>query len=238
MTENPDNITATEIIPESPVNCTEETLQGPEAAVHEKNRPLFGHRFGILDYIVFAVVFAGIVANQLVPAGWVRWIIAGACMAALAVPAVVQKIKVRNQFSLMTIFRLFKKMGLNPSLEGDSIAWILGDKRNTIRIWNGNQMQVSREYPLKEDIAAPFTMAATETMNEIFSAKVGVRRNDEDDNIFFATEMFCSSMKEFSRILPETVSILDAAEDRQRRNLHEVIEAEKQFRKKKIGFER
>ena len=126
MTDNINNIPTTQITPEFAADSSNENLQGKDPVMSRIPRPLFGHSFGIFDYIVFAAVSAGIIANQFVSAGWLRWIIIGGCLAALAVPAVIQKIKVRNQFNLWTIFRLFKKMGLNPSLEGDSVAWILG----------------------------------------------------------------------------------------------------------------
>lgn len=231
--------TTTQIAPEVPVEtrdtATEETQQIAEPLAPAMPRPLFGHKFGVIDYIAAALVLAGITANQFIPIGWVRWAVAGACLLCLAFPAIMQRVIIRNQFGLHSIFRLFKKKGLETSIDGDTITLVIGDKKNIIRLGHGNQLMIYREYPLQEEIAGKFASAAPITMSEIFSAKVGIRGDEDEQNIFFSTEMLCSSLKEFSRILPETVNILDAAEDRQRENIREIANTEKSHARK-IGF--
>lgn len=200
-------------------------------------RPLFGHSFGILDYVSFAVALGCTVANRFINRGWLTWALVGVCLAGLATPAIIQKIKMRNTFGLGSILRLFKKMGMNPVADGDEIRWSFQGKENVIRLVNGNQLQICREYPAQPEIISKFSCAATVTMNEIFSAKVGIRERKGLENIVFSTEMICSSMKEFTRILPESVCILDAAEDRQRENLKEILNSDKPVQRK-IGFNR
>jgi len=198
--------------------------------------PLFGHRFGIVDLAVLILGAGCIIANEFIGVRWLRWALVCVCILSLLSPAVIQKAKARSQFGLGSIYRLFKKMGLNPSIDGDEISWEFQGKRNAIRIHNGCQVQIFREYPAPLDVIGKFESAASTTMDEVFSAKVGVHRHGGNPEvIFFSTELLCSSMKEFGKVLTASVGILDAAEERQRMNIQELIASEgKQL--PKIGF--
>lgn len=48
-----------------------------------------------------------------------------------------------------------------------------------LRLNNGCQLEVSREYPLEPELGHEFECAAVATMNEVFSAKVGVHYEDK-----------------------------------------------------------
>lgn len=195
-----------------------------------------GHTYGKLDMAIMAFCMAGIIATGVLELSWLRLVIAGICLCALPSPAVVQKIRERRRLSLKAIFEYFRKKGLNPVLNGDEIRWESQGKMNTMRLANGCQLQVYREYPLQEEILGKFESAASVTMDEVFSAKVGVRRPEGDKgSIFFSTELFCTSVKELGMILPASVSILDTAEERQRVNLGEILSADNKP-KRKIGF--
>lgn len=203
----------------------------------KKSRPLFGHRFGIIDIAVAALCTGCMVAMNLVSRNWIAWCLASVCILALLTPEIIQRGRMARQLTIGSIFMKFRKCGLNPVISGDMITWERDGKKNSMRLVNGCQLQVFREYPLQPEMNSKFESAASATMGEVFSAKIGVRKSGDgsDSSIFFSTEMLCSSMKDFDRILPATVEILDTAEDRQRENLKVLLEDEDKPARR-IGF--
>lgn len=195
--------------------------------------PLFGHRFGLIDMIAFVLSASLIVLSQVFSASSIRWILSGSAIAALLLPGIIQRIQMKNAFGIGAIYARFKRMNLNPEIEGNEIRWKVGEIVHVLRIFGRGQLQFCREYPANPANSKAFAAAANTTMSQIFSAKVGVK--DEGENIFFATEMLCSSIKEFDKLFPACESILDAAEERQRVNFKEVMEASKGTQRK-IGF--
>lgn len=218
------------------VNSPAQPVQAaPEAAIPQKVSAS-GHFYSKLDMAVMSFCMVGIITTGILEVSWLRWVIAIACILALPSPAIVQKVRERRRLSLRAIFDYFRKKGLNPVLNGDELRWESQGKMNIMRLANGCQLQVYREYPLQEEILGKFESAASVTMDEVFSAKVGVRRPEGDKgSIFFSTELFCTSVKELGLILPASVSILDTAEERQRVNLGEILSADSKP-KRKIGF--
>lgn len=215
--------------------------KNPESTQPEKRpRKIPRHNFGSVDALCIAVCIGCLLVNEFICNSALHYILIGICVFFLFVPAAIQFIRVRNHFGITSIYHLFRKQGLNPRIEGNTIHWLFQGKMHSLRLNNGCQLQVSREYPLEPEIGIQFECAAVATMNEVFSAKVGVHHEDEKNgNIYFSTEMLCSSMKEFGKILPATVGILDAAEERQRENLRELLEQEEKVNEKgrrKIGF--
>lgn len=213
----------------------------PETAQPEKKpRNIPRHRFGSVDVACIVVCIGCLLTNEFTCISALHYTLIGVCVLSLFVPAAIQFIRGRNQFGINAIYNQFQRQGLNPMIKGNTIHWIFQGKMHFLRLNNGCQLQVFREYPLEPEIGLQFECAAVATMNEVFSAKVGVHHEDEKTgNIYFSTEMLCSSMKEFGRILPETVGILDAAEERQKENLRELLEEEKRVNEKsrrKIGF--
>jgi len=206
-----------------------------EAAV-TKESAVHARRYGKTDEIIIALCMAGIITSGILDIVWLRWVLIGFCLLTLPSPVILQKVKERRRLSIMSIYGYFKRMGLNPVMNGDEIRWESQGKMNTMRLANGCQLQVYREYPLQEEILGKFESAASVTMHEVFSAKVGVHRPDgEKGSIFFSTELFCTSIRELGMILPASVGILDTAEERQRLNLGEIISAESKP-KRRIGF--
>lgn len=195
--------------------------------------PLFGHRFGVIDMIAFVLSASLIVLSQVFSTSILRWILSGSAIAVLLLPGVIQRIQMKNAFGIGAIYARFKKMNLNPEIEGNEIRWKVGEIIHVLRVFGRGQIQFCREYPANPANSKAFAAAANATMSQIFSAKVGVK--DEGENIFFATEMLCSSIKEFDKLFPACESILDAAEERQRVNFKEVMEANK-GPQRKIGF--
>ena len=208
----------------------------PSPAASDCPRPLFGHRFGAVDMAVIGLCAACLMGILLINETWLSWSLAGTCVALMFSPEFIQRRRRSRELTLKSIFLKFRKCGLHPVISGDMLTWEHDGKRNSVRLVNGCQLQVFREYPIEADMNGKFETAASATMSEVFSAKVGIHKNDGDGNcIFFSTEMLCSSMKDFDRILPATVQILDTAEDRQRVNLQEILAREK-TPAKKIGF--
>lgn len=64
---------------ESPVETIEtaetENQQTSEPIRSQTPRPLFGHKFGVMDMISSSLVIAGITANQFITVSWLRWAI-------------------------------------------------------------------------------------------------------------------------------------------------------------------
>lgn len=195
--------------------------------------PLFGHRFGVIDMIAFVFSASLIILSQVFSSSIIRWILSGSAIAVLLVPGVIQRIQMKNAFGIGAIYARFKRMNLNPEIDGNEIRWKVGEIVHVLRVFGHGQLQFCREYPANPANSKAFAAAANTTMSQIFSAKVGVK--NEGENIFFATEMLCSSIKEFDKLFPACESILDAAEERQRVNFKEVLEASKDS-KRKIGF--
>lgn len=180
---------------------------------------------------------ACVIASQLTDNAWTGWTLAGTGIVLLAVPHIVDAVRRRRHFGLMSIYRSIRNMGLNPEIDGDEISWTADGKTNVIRLHNGCQLQVCREYPAPQDHSGKFEAAAGSTMSEVFSAKVGISHDEDDNNVFFSTEMLCSSMKEFSRLLPASVAILDLAEDRQKENFLKLMNEEKTATpRRRIGY--
>lgn len=201
----------------------------------EKERPLFGHRFGIIDMAVIALCAVCLIGIILVGKAWAAWSLAAVCVMLMLSPEAIQRGRMNRRLTLSSIFIRFRECGLNPVISGDMITWEHDGKKNSVRLVNGCQLQVFREYPFLPEMDGKFESAASATMSEVFSAKIGVHKNGADSSIYFSTEMLCSSMKDFDRILPATVQILDTAEERQRENLRELLnDDEKPARR--IGF--
>lgn len=217
-------------------NATNMSDQRSLNATVPQEKPVSRHHYSKYELAVMALCIAGMVAEGVIDLVWLRWTVAGVCLIALPSPLVIQMVKDRRRLSLKSIFAYFRKHGITPVISGEEIRWESKGKMNVMRIANGCQLQVYREYPLQEEISGMFESAASITMEEVFSAKVGVRRPEgSSGSIFFATELFCSSVKELGMILPASVDILDIAEERQRANLGEILSAENKP-KKKIGF--
>jgi len=217
-------------------HATDESSAATSFPNHKEPTPLFGHRFGLIDGIVVTLCSACIIATQFVCIPWINWALVALCLVGLVSPHVIQKAKISRQFGLNTIYRKFMKMGLSPVFDGNEIVWEFHGKKNAIRIHNECQVQIYREYPAPMEVIGKFESAASATMNEVFSAKVGIHREaGTPENIFFSTELLCSSMKEFDRVFAASVGILDAAEERQRVNVQELVSAEKK-ETRRIGF--
>lgn len=215
--------------------------QSPAKAQPAEKRFLFSHRFGLVDRIVLAICCACIICGLFIGVRWLKWVLSAVSMVCLFGPWIFQDIQTRRHFGLSSIYREVKKMGLNPEYGDKEVKWEYQGKMNIARLQNGCQLQIVREYPSQPGMREKFESAASTTMDEVFSAKVGVRQEEEGaENIFFSTEMFCTSSKEFSRLLPATVRILDTAEDRQGANLRDILKAEMDREdvkpSKKIGF--
>lgn len=142
----------------------------------------------------------------------------------------------RRKLDLANTVDYLKKNGHKPVVDEETICWETDGKINSLRIACGCQLEIYREYPIPEEILGKFESAASRTMDEVFMAKIGVRRlPDGNGCIFFAAELFCSSVKELETILPASINILDTAETRQRENLNDIIAAETKP-KRRIGF--
>lgn len=211
--------------------------QAPQEAPAAQRRAVTGHTYGMVDIAVIAFCMAGIVATGLLSSSWARWIVIGLCLLALPSPAVIQKIKERRRLNRASILACFHKLGITPVIEGNVVRWTSQGKSNAMRIASGCQVQISREYPLQEDILGMFESAALITMDEVFSAKVKVNRAEGGTGSFvFYTELICPSAKELGMILPASANILDTAEERQSLHLGEIISAQNKP-KKRIGFQ-
>ena len=198
---------------------------------------LFGHKFGLVDLIVIAVVLACSITNQIIDNTWLGWGLVTVCAVCMSLPALIQKVQSRNKFGIYEILSQLKKMGLPAVIDGEEIRWESSGKHNVLRLINGCQLQVCREYPTQPEIVASFEAAASETMGEVFSAKIGIHKiGDGRGSIFFSTEHLCSSMKDFDKLLSASVSILDTAEERQGVNLNRIMTKNNPERRK-IGFQ-
>ena len=198
---------------------------------------LFGHKFGLVDIIVITIVLACSITNQVIDSRWLGWVLVTICAVCLSLPALIKEVQSRNKFGINEILSQLKKMGLPAVIDGEEIWWESSGKHNVLRLINGCQLQVCREYPTQPEILASFEAAASETMGEVFSAKIGVHKvGDGSGNIFFSTEHLCSSMKDFDKLLSASVSILDTAEERQGVNLSRIMTKNNPERRR-IGFQ-
>lgn len=219
----------------SPAPAEQKAGDGGKSGV----RPLFGHRFGILDYAVTAVCIGCTAGIMLLGDQRIRWVLAALMVLMLFSPSVIQRIVLRHRFGLASIMRAFRKMGISPEIRGNELVWEANGAKNIVRLVKGCQLQICREYASEPELMPKFTTAASATMTQVFSAKVGAyAENEQTLNIYFATEMLCSSVKEFGKIYSASVGILDEAESRQKANLMRLMDEEKAVEKKprKIGF--
>lgn len=224
-------------------NHAKETLESStktEKAPEQNHvRPMFGHRLGIFDTVIFAACIGCLAGILLTHSMWFKWTLSGTTVLLMLSPFIAQRIALRRKFGLASILRAFRKMGINPELEGNELRWDANGAKNIVRLVNGCQLQICREYVSDPELMPKFTAAASATMTQVFSAKIGAyHENEQTLNIYFATEMLCSSIKEFDKIYSASVDILNEAESRQKANLMRLIDSEKSEnnKPKKIGF--
>lgn len=210
------------------------------AAEINENKNLFGiilpRHYGRIDLIMVGVGLLCLIGIQVTTSIVLGWILLGIGTLSLAIPPFIDKVRERNSFGLNQALQILQRAGVSPSLVDGEIHWTGNGKQNILRVFNGGLLQVAREYPLIKRVSMDSNeKAALNTMKEICSVKVGVRRDNEDrGSLVFSAESLCPSSKCFKQVFANYVQALDLAEQRQSVHLRELAESPTQ--RPRIGF--
>lgn len=210
------------------------------AAENNEKKNLLGkilpRHYSRIDLIMVGVALLCLIGIQVTTSVVMGWILLGVGTLSLAIPPVIDKVRERSSFGLNQALQILKRAGVGPSLVDGEIHWTGNGKQNILRVFNGGLLQVAREYPLiKRGSMDSNEKAALNTMKEICSVKVGVRRDDENrGSLVFSAESLCPSSKCFKQVFANYVQALDLAEQRQSVHLREL--AESPAPRPRIGF--
>lgn len=192
--------------------------------------------YGRIDLIMAGIGLLCLIGIQATNSVVLGWILFGLGALSLAIPPAIDKVRERSSFGLSQALQILRRAGVSPSLVDGEIHWTGNGKQNILRVFNGGLLQVAREYPLiKRGVLDCNEKAALNTMKEICSVKVGVRRDDENrGSLVFSAESLCPSSKCFKQVFANYIQALDLAEQRQSVHLRELAESPAQ--RPRIGF--
>lgn len=191
-------------------------------------------RFDLIMTVAGLLCLIGIQAK---PSAILGWILFGIGSFSLVLPPIMDKVREWSGFGLNQALQILQRAGVSPSLVDGEIHWTGNGKQNILRVFNGGLLQVAREYPLVKRVSMDSNeKAALNTMKEICSVKVGVRRDNENQgSLVFSAESLCPSSKCFKKVFANYVQALDLAEQRQSIHLREL--AESPATRRRIGFD-
>ena len=234
MVDNANNTAETQSVEEM-TNIKDST---PKTNTRNKWPRLQLRYYTTVDILSAAVCIVLLLASRLLSSRTADWVLSGGAIVAIAAPIVIQKLKARFALNPAYAMRVIRKAGgSSVMVDENEIHWMFNGKDNIIRLYQGGLLQLAREYHLGKKVALDnHEKAAIDTMREICSIKVGVRREGTEDGfVIFSAESLCMSGRQFRQVFSNYVRALDLAEERQRVHLQEAAN-QPALQRRRIGF--
>lgn len=194
--------------------------------------------YNTVDVLIAATCIILLTVDRMLSNRLTGWIFFGVAIAAMVAPIAIQKVKSRFALNPAYAMRVIRKAGGSPVMvDENEIHWMFNGKDNIIRLYQGGLLQLAREYHLGKKVAMDnHEKAAIDTMREICSIKVGVRREGTEDGfLIFSAESLCMSGRQFRQVFSNYIRALDLAEERQRVHLQEAAN-QPVLQRRRIGF--
>ena len=119
-----------------------------------------------------------------------------------------ESLKKGSRLTLKSMFMNMMENGYNPSHDGNSIQFELGDDTAVVE-YNEDIMSVRLFYSIDEEEYDLFLEASNTAMLKSYAVKAAVLDNMTD--LMFSCEFPCENIRDFKRFLPKSVDLLTDA---------------------------